>query len=160
MKNIKTAICLLFIVILYGCGPAIVNMHDYYKTAACPVTVIDMRPDQRVITGLIGESFDISPPVKDILHSKLCNNKRINEASEANEIFVRIRDLKWHSIIRFFSGESILIIDGSLQYGGKYYEIQTSGKLDYVGGTLSERTSLMLNEAAENFVAAVVDHIK
>jgi len=117
-----------------------------------------MRPDQRIITGFDGSIFDISPSVKDVLHSKLCNNKRIREIAPSNNIVVRIRDLKYHAIVHWFSVETILIIDGSLQYEGKFYEIQTAGVINQAGGT--ERIPRMLNESSEKFVASVADHVQ
>lgn len=157
----KKTLIFLFFIFICGClGPIKINMQEHYNAMSCPITVIDMRPDQRIITGLDNAIFDLSPSVRDFLHAKLCENKKINEASKSSKMIIKIRDLKYHGIVKYFSAERILIIDGSLQYLEKSHDIQTGGNLESTGKKLDEDMPVLLNDATDKFVATVEDYIK
>jgi hypothetical protein len=155
--------CFLFILLsasLTGCsGTQLinVNMQDYYKKIDCPVNVIDLRPDARLLNGtnILDIMLDVSPPVKDIVYSRICQNSKIQRYLQKNKMTVWIRDIKFYYISHAWSIETILILDVSVQMGNDKHEIQASGKIDKAGGMSDYRIPLLLKESIDELVGKV-----
>jgi hypothetical protein len=146
-------ISLLFF--LSACAVIDVNMAPYYAAPRpdCPVEVVDQRADPGLIQGNAA-SYLISPPVRDLLHSKLCRSAIVLSAAAADrKLAAAITGLSISSF-GFAGSDQMLTMVGTIRLGGVNRNVQSYGTVE--SGVLpSTRWPIILNSAIDNFVKQV-----
>ncbi len=145
---------LLLCVCLMGCSTVTVDINDHYKKPDCAISVIDERPDEKMVSGPFITSLDITPSIKDFLSFKICNSSKIRNFIKENNLFVRIKDLKYTS-----TDYTIFVISGSTQIGSNIYDIQSMGK-GYFPGLPSNRLKALIMKSSDDFVNKIEEKLK
>ena len=152
LKGMAVISLLLF---LSACAVVDVNMAAYYTPPRpdCPVEVVDQRVDPGLIQGN-ATSYHISPSVKDLLYSKLCQSPIVlNTATADNKLAVAITGLSISSF-GFVGIDQMLTMVGAVRIAGVNRHVQSYGTVE--SGVLpSTRWPIILNFAMDNFVKQV-----
>jgi len=145
---------ILLLVILSACSAIDVNMGPYYVAprSDCPVEVADRTTTPDLMQGN-AYTYQISPPVRQLLRSKLCQSEQVLSAAAGNKLAVTITGLGISSY-GFAGSDQMLTMTGSLRLQGADRHIQSYGTVE--SGVLpSTRWHIVLNSALDNFVKQV-----
>jgi len=148
-----------------GCSVIKVQMEEYIgKTYNCAASVVDERPDKRIIfSGLYAlagaDAIDVVPPLGDIISSKICQNKKVNQyLASGKGLQIHIEDVKTEFIAYAFSVEYIMYVIGYLEENNQNINIRSYGNIK--SGSLRKAMPELINNATDDFVLKIEEHLK
>ena len=148
---LRGAAVISLMVFLSACAAIDVNMGSYYMAPRpdCPVEVADRTATPDVIQGSTS-AYRISPPVRDLLRSKLCQSEPVLSSAGGGKVAVTITSISMSSF-GFAGSDQMLTMAGSVGMGGTDRHVQSYGTVE--SGILpSTRWPIILNSALDNFV--------
>lgn len=152
----KGPLLLFILALLSGCTSLSVNMEPYYTRADCSLTVVDQRPDLSTIAGS-DLDFTITPPLTDVLRSKLCRSATISTYAARNPVVVLLSRLEVYKY-GFAGSDKMLTITGSVEAGFQRRHVASDATIGF-GRAPSFWWPALLNSALDNFVKRVEETI-
>ncbi len=155
LRNLAAASLVL---LFFGCTSVNVDMSPYYAPVPvdCPVTVTDQRADPGLITGS-DTNYNISPPVSEVLRSRLCRNTVIRTYVARNTLNVVITDLRVAKY-GFVGSDEMLTTVGYAEVGPVRHHIQSYRTVGFAG-LPATRWQALLNSSLDEFVRRVEEAI-
>jgi hypothetical protein len=155
---------MLILLFFAGCmGTIDAKIEEYIgKTPDCAVSVVDERPDKRIVVEVgLGDhiAFNMVPPIKDILSLKICQNPKIKQHLGNNEeIKVIIEDVKPIQVDSEFYTEFTLYLIGYIQEDKQKVSIRTSKTKKLIAITRYIIQD-MINQCTDDFVKKIEEHL-
>jgi hypothetical protein len=143
---------LLALLLLSGCTALRIDMTPYYTDVSCPLIVVDQRPALDTIVGS-DIDFTISPPLRDVLRSKLCRSAALQKYTARNAMVVLITRTEV-AMYGFVGSSKMLTIEGSVETGLQRLKITSHGTIGFDGLPASTWPAL-LNSALDDFVKKI-----